>query len=124
MRNMHKPVFALVGLLVGGLCQATELSDLIREAIIHDRAGGIVTGTIAKQVATQTGSAAPLQAAVNVIAKYGRSDCRRLRVRMVQENVLTATGGSTTLAIPTFELDMCLDGQPPDDARAGQSEDQ
>lgn len=113
-----KTTITIIALLISGATHAKELNEYLREAIRNGQAAGVVTGAIAEQITEQTGSPEPVQAAVIAVRDFPGQDCKRLRVMMVQEKVKTKDGKSATLAIPAFELNMCLNGYPPEEPTA------
>ena len=98
--------------ICGNAC-ADELRDYLIVAIKHGHAYGPITGSVAQTITARTGSDRIPMARVDAVRNYQDTGCKRLRVAITQDGVRTRDGRVITLPIPPFEMNMCLDGQPP-----------
>jgi len=111
---MHFKNLIVVALIVTAVpASAAELVDIIRQSIRDGKAGGELTGAISETIAARTGSARPPQALVETINSFADPDCKRVRISIRQDGVQDKAGRIGIVALPSFELNMCLDGSPP-----------
>lgn len=113
MRIAHLPAAALLTVFVMSFAHGAELNSYMRAAVLDGEASGVVTGTVAKTVAAQTGSTDELLASVKTVGSFSSPDCKRLRVSLLKKNVKSVEGPVVDLNLPPFEVNMCLDGKPP-----------
>lgn len=92
----------------------TSAKPLLLEAIDapSGKAKGVLTGPVARQIASTTGSSSPILANVTTIKRLKQEGCRRLNLRLSQANVPTKNGKKTVLAMD-YGFNMCRDGSPP-----------
>lgn len=105
--------FAVLGLAIGMSAGATELRDIINQAIENGKAGGILTGPMATMISARTGSLSPPIAVVETVGSFASPECKRVRVTVMQTDVKNKKGLLVGVTLPPFELNMCLNGQPP-----------
>lgn len=92
---------------------ADDLREMLFVAIGTGQHTGVLEGPLAAQVSKVTGSRDSIQATVTAVGDFIRPDCKRLRVALRQSGVPTRQGPMAVLELPPFELNMCLNGQPP-----------
>lgn len=92
---------------------ASDIREHIRQAIQTGTSSGVISGPLAEQIKQQTGSTETPLLQVDAIKKFKDPDCKRLRFIVLQNGVRTKDGQIGAVRLPAFELNMCLDGQPP-----------
>lgn len=116
MKLLRQPTVLalLVGVVVtSGPAAATELRDMLFAAIQHGEQSEVLSGEIAERIAGTTGSREPIEATVTPVGNFAGRECRRLRIAIRQHGVKTVPGALVRVNLPPFELNMCLNGQPP-----------
>jgi len=95
-------------------------SRLLFEAIDapDGTARGVLVGPIAEKFRETTGSNAPVVAEVTTIKRFQQEGCRRLALRLTQNDVPTKDGKRVPFTIE-YGLNLCRDGNPPDEALQG-----
>lgn len=94
-----------------------EMGDIVRRAIQDGHATGTVTGAVAQAVSSGTKGTGDVMAKIVAVGAFQNPECKRLQVTVSQHGVPTLQGPRTTVVLPTTELNMCLDGTPPDESR-------
>ena len=86
----------------------TELKPLLKLAIEHGEARGMLTGSSATYMQQKFGSTAPLEIDVRALHPLPQSGCSRLAVTSRQKNVLEK--GRHEDKELTYQLNYCRDG--------------
>lgn len=73
---------------------------------------GILRGPVADRIAATTTSSAPVRIHVSTIKSFQQEGCKRLNVRLTQDNVPTKDGKTITLGLD-YGINLCRDGSPP-----------
>jgi hypothetical protein len=102
------------------LPEYTSATKLLFEAIDapDGTARGVLVGPIAEKFSETTGSNAPVVAEVTTIKRFQQEGCRRLALRLTQNDVPTKDGKRVPFTIE-YGLNLCRDGNPPDEALQG-----
>lgn len=98
----------------------TNIKPLLLQAIDapDGRAEGEIVGPIADKFRETTGSNAPVVAEVTTIKRFQQEGCSRLALRLTQNDVPTQDGKRVPFSIE-YGLNLCRDGNPPDEALQG-----
>jgi len=98
----------------------TNIKPLLLQAIDapDGRAEGEIVGPIADKFRETTGSNAPVVAEVTTIKRFQQEGCSRLALRLTQNDVPTKDGKRVPFTIE-YGLNLCRDGNPPDEALQG-----
>lgn len=75
---------------------------------------GVLIGGISEKFSSTTGSMSPVKAHVTTEKVYKQEGCKRLKVRISQENVKAQNGKVEPFFIE-YGLNICRDGNPPAD---------
>lgn len=116
--NSIGAILALAGVALAGTAGAEEMRELVRRAIQEGRATGTVTGSVAQALSSGTKGTGDVLARIEVIGEFKDPQCKRLQVTVSQRDVPTLQGPRTTITLPTMALNMCLDGNPPEESRS------
>lgn len=92
----------------------TEFRTILMQALLSEEgtASGRLVGQMAEGVMNKTGSSDPIALEVTTLHRFKQPGCKRLNLRMTQNNVLAKDGGKTELVV-NYGLNLCPDGSPP-----------
>jgi hypothetical protein len=111
-------LLAAIAFLAGIPVQAAEripvhdLKPLLKRAIEHDSAHGILVGDAAAFIQHRFGARAPIEIDVRTIRPLRDPDCRRLEVTTRQAAVMEAAHAEDKRL--TYQLNYCRDGRLPE----------
>ena len=97
-----------------GAAETTSVKPVMLEAIDapDGRASGILVGPMADKFSGTTGSSAPVVVEVTTLKRFRQEGCKRLNVRLKQENVPTRDGKTAEFWMD-YGLNLCRDGSAP-----------
>lgn len=97
--------------------ESVTVKELLMQALNSPdgTAKGIVEGREADAIHTATGTSDPVSGEVSTIKRFRQEGCSRLNLRLIQPNTPTREGSKTDFALQ-FELNLCRNGMPPNDA--------
>lgn len=109
--------FIAILLPLANAAESVTVKELLMQALNSPdgAARGIVEGREADAIHTVTGSDSPVRGEVSTIRRFSQEGCSRLNLRLVQPNTPTREGGKTDFALQ-YELNLCRNGMPPNDA--------
>lgn len=116
LKNFIKAFVMIVALsAVSQSASAVAMRDLFREAIKDGSSEGILDDNIGYMINRATGSTGKISVKIKKVESYKSPSCGRLHVDMAQTD---AADGKLTVKIPSFEISICSDGQPPKEITA------
>lgn len=117
-------VLLMPAMLWGGLAHTQEQSELLLQPYFIAKAlgspDGFVQGYLAEEDAApikrQTRSESPILIRFTVVQRFKQQGCGRVQVDMRQEEVPTKALATITFIAPPVQLNVCVDGEPPNQA--------
>ena len=104
----------LLLILVPCTASASQLKELLFQAIDNGTANGIITDQMADEIHKQTGTTKPIYVDVTTLKILEQAGCRRLNAKFTMPGVsMTLLSGKKEPFEMNMGINLCRDGTPP-----------
>ncbi len=110
---MFKIITTLLLSLFSLASLATNVPEMVRQAILTGQAGGLVTGSIAHEAKQNLRADGSLTLNIQRVFEYAQDECARLRLDFNQVGAMPPGSNIRSDYAWSSELSICMDGHPP-----------